>query len=88
MRGSKDQGFKPVEALPQYECPSCLKDGVEVTSSITLRFMNPPLVLDLCPSCHTQAIRQPVTFRLRFNPRSGDHIRESVQGILDRAKAV
>lgn len=88
MPKTKDQETaKPAEPAKLPECPSCL-NASEITSPITLAFYNPPVKVELCPMCHTQAIRQPRTFRLRFNPRSGDHIRESVQEILDAAEKV
>lgn len=83
----KKEEPKAPEIIKLAECPSCLSDSA-LTSPVTLHWYNPPVTLHLCPPCHTQAIRQPITFRLRFSPRSGDHIKSSVQEILDAAKTV
>jgi len=75
MPRANNPEVRPPE-LHYVECPSCLNDKTEVTSPLTLHFVSPPVTINLCPQCHTQALRQPVTFRLRFSQRSTDYIKE------------
>ncbi|WP_333674907.1 hypothetical protein [Glutamicibacter sp.] len=77
----KTEPEKPVKKLADInplitvKCPSC---GADSHSMFPIRVRTAGKVHDfeICGICLSQTARQPVTFKLRFNCKSGDPIRE------------